>query len=471
MAGGAKQYRGFTLIEVIISFVLISFITVMVSLVLTSSYTMASKLKELPNSYYAAQDKVERETDVLSSYVKEKFRIQNELLGVPTEDMEPSLVQRLAELDAILAAYENETVTLFGKSVDVFRFTKNHISPTGQNITLHAGAVNFVPVERPTPIIDSVEIHAAGASVENALYFGVGTTVSATVNYNRKNYFYHYTEFYQWYVCTGTYHAADYIDGSHYENEGQYSTVYTIYPQNFTPISGATGASFTVDDSCAGKLLLCVVTPLSIGGAMGASKVSNYLYVSALPQLSGSSYRMVIDPSLESVNYSEAEQIEIRRLESCFPKWARLTATGSVSPLLSLAGAPTDTDLSLSDEGKGNYSRYLSFSGASAMRSSVFLDAESMVFAVARDSDGTSPDFLHTGGESYGFGENVYASSNTGDTGWRIVVINLEWYDNAFTVGYCNVDIAEIVVTRGTKSNRNINAVLNYLSAKYHIAL
>lgn len=466
----AKQYRGFTLIEVVIAFVLISFIAAMVSLVVTSSYTMASKLKELPNSYYGAQDEVEREIDQLSSYIKEKFRIQNELLGIPTADMDPSMVQRLEDLNTILASYESETVALFGKSVDVFKFSKDHTAPTGQNITLHAGAVKFVSIDRPTPIIDKVEINAAGASVGNDLYFGAGTTINTTVSYNSKNYAYHYAELYQWYVCTGTYHAADYIDGSHYENESQYSTVYTIYPNKFTLIPGANGASFTVDASCEGKLLLCVVTPLSIEGTMGTSKVSNYLYVSALPQLSGSNYRMVIDPSLAPVNYSASNLVDIGHIASRFPTSVGLTAIGSGYPQISLAGAPTDTSLALSYEGAGNYSRFLSFSTATAMQSSrLSLTTGDVVFAVARDRDGTLPDFLQTGGEAYGFTANLYSSSDTSDTGWRIVAMQLENPDPGFEIGKCNVDIAELVVVTANIDTTEINAVLNYLSAKYHI--
>lgn len=466
----AKQYRGFTLLEVVVAFMLISLITVMVVFAVTSAYTMSAKLKELPNSYYGAQDEVERELDKLSAYVKEKFRIQNELLGIPTADMDPVMVQRLAELNILLtASYENESVTLFGKSVDVFKFAKTHTAPTGQNTTLHAGAVNFVSVNRPTPIIDKVEINAAGESVKGDLYFGIGATVNAAVSYNSKNYAYRHTELYQWYVCTGSFHAADYIDGSHYEDESQYSTVYTIYPSNFTLLPGATGASFTVDARCEGRLLVCVVTPLSVEGTMGASRVSNYLYVSALPRLTSGGYKMVIDPSLAPVHYTAEDVMDITQLESRYPGGAALTATGSGAPKLSLIGAPTDTALALSPDGAGNYSRYLRFSEGAAMRSSGLSPvAGDLVFAVVRDRDGTQPDFLRVGGTGYGLTTNLYSGSGAGDTGWRIVLMRLNNSGSDFELGNANVDVAELIVTDdiGTQSD----AILGYLAAKYHIS-
>lgn len=301
----SKNRRGFSLAEVVIAFVLISLLVLIVGGVMTSSYVLSAKIDQLPNTYYAAQDEVEKELDSLKALVKEKFRIQNELTNTPPGEISSELVRRLNDINKKLAVYQSKNVALFGKSVELFEFDYDQRSEkTDLQLKLRAGVANAESLERPVPIIDHVTISSAGGSVSNEVYHAVGSNINASVQYNNKNYDYYFRSLYQWYVCTGDFHTSPYATDRAHE-ELLYGTVFAQYPDNFTLIPGSTGSSITIDESFAGKFLVCAVTPLSIEGKMGKSVVSNFLYVSALPTLDSGDYVMVII-SLIFVHFSSA---------------------------------------------------------------------------------------------------------------------------------------------------------------------
>ena len=180
--------RGITLMEVIIAFVLLSFIGVMVVTAITSSYTMSAQLNSLTATYYGAQNVAEREWEQLSSAVKTKYRLTDEITNTPAGNLDPTLHDRLNEVNAQLRPYPVERVTLFGKSVELYKFTTNYQSPSNQTLTLHAGVVNAKTLDRPVPIIDSVTINKEGSGATNDLFHSAGQSVTvSSVRYNEKN--------------------------------------------------------------------------------------------------------------------------------------------------------------------------------------------------------------------------------------------------------------------------------------------
>lgn len=464
-----RVYRnGFSLAEVVIAFVLISLLGVIVAGVVTASYRLSAQLHELPNAYYSAQDQVEKELDALKEMVKEKFRIQNELTNTPPGEIQSALVDRLNEVNASLGAYRSRNATLFGKSVDVFEFTYTQSEGTGTGLVLYAGAANAESLERPVPIIDQVLIKAAGGGVVNELYHAAGTVVNATVQYNSKNYSYHFRDLYQWYVCTGDFHTTAYGTGRGYE-EVLYGTVFAQYPHDFTLIPGATGASLTVDASYAGKFLVCVATPLSIEGKMGESCVSNFLYISALPSLSTGTYLMTIEPSLTTFNYDPSGFVSVDQIQSRTPTASRLVSVGGRRAEVSLNGSVTDSIVTSSLTGRGNYSRYLKFEPGCVMRASGLPSRGGVVaFAVARSGGGAVDDFMASGTETAGFATNSYMLGMGGDSGWLLLAADLSEPNN-FVIGGQYVDVAELILV-GSPSPQDTAAVLSYLAKKYHIS-
>lgn len=458
--------RGFSLVEVILAFLVLSLLVMMVVGVVTSSYMMSAQLKELPNTYYRAQNEVEQEMDKLKKLVTEKYRIQNELLNVP--EIDPELSTRLSDINSQLSGYESSPVALFGKSVDVFDFKMEYVSPGGRELTLYAGVANTERLERPVPIIDKVTINVNGAPVENDVYNGIGAMVNVSVDYNSKNYGYYYRDLYQWFLCTGDFHTANYPsdDG---QGELLYGTVFAQYPNDFTLIPSANGPSITIDSSYAGKFLLCVATPLSIEGKMGSPVISNYLYISGLPALSAGSYKMVLEPSITTYDYDPSNLVRIDQILSRKPAGGRLLSVGTTRPAIDLSGAVTDTSLSASLTGRGNFSRYISFYSGSMMRASDFYSAgTTTLFAVVRNGEGTEVDFIRSGLITAGFATHSFSSGGGGDTGWQILEAALPSNCSEFELGGCKFDAAElIVVSNASGSDRT--AIRSYLSGKYHI--
>ncbi len=460
---------GFSLLEVIIGFVLISFILVMVGGTLVTGYSMAEKLNQLPNTYYAAQDTVESRLDELDSLITEKYRIENELLNAAPVPAELSV--RLAEINNELSAYENESVSLFGKNVQLYRFDDQYVSSDGSKLNLKAGLANEVKLERPVPIIEKVTIKASGSDVDADLYNAAGMTITATPDYYSKNYEYYYADLYQWYICTGDFHTSGY-PGEHEYEELLYGTVFAQYPVNYTLLPSEKNASITISSSYAGKFLVCAVTPLSINGKMGEPVLSNYVYISGMPELSSGSYKLVIEPSITPLNYEADGKVEISSMNSRQPATGKLTTSTSARPYVALDGATTDSSLGASAGGTGNWSRYIRFDSSTKMTSSSlgsgYYGSNYSIIAVAKNRDSAPVNFVFAGTNGAGFLTNTGITDAAGsDTGWQLLTAQLSG-SNTLTVGGSNVDIAELIVVSNAGAY-DISAISAYLAEKYHI--
>lgn len=471
------KHQGFSLIEVMIGFVLISFIVIMVSSVVTTGYVMSHKIYELPNAYYGAQDGVEREMDELSAAVKEKFRIQNEINNAPPGNVDSALYARLSAANAKLAGYPTQTVNLFGKNIEIYKFDVDYES-SGGALMIHAGVVNAETLDRLVPIIDKVTIRSRSTPGHDDIYFSAGSEVECSVDYNvNKNYELRKSELYQWYIGTGGFHIAEYASGAHLENDPRSAAAYTTFPNNYTLLAGETRSSIQVKESYYGQLLVCAVTPLSRNGAMGQTKVSNPIYVSALPKLDQGNYRVYIDISSEEYNFSPDPTTDplsavgnrpLATVQGDFVSSGRLVA--------SLDGTPTDSVLAASPSRTGTYTRYLSFDGSTYISSRNLWNniINPNAFFVVRNNNAGDVDFVQVNnGISGGLVTNVRKTSRDTDTRWQIVQVNLgqggaNLINGELRIGRTNVDIAEIIIV-GNPSNAGLDSIWNYLRAKYCI--
>lgn len=362
-----RRHRGMTLVEVSISFVLISILVLIVGGFMTSSYVLSAQMDDLPNAYYGAQDGAEHELDTVRKLVDEKYRLTNEMKNMPDYQITAEMRERLAQINRDLAGYSARTMNLFGGSVEVYEFSKDFTLTNGTTMHLYAGAPNAVTIERPVPIIDDVGINLQGSGITNEVYYAKGREINSTVSYNEKNKKYYSRNMYQWYVSTGDFHTMPYSGKADIPEAAQMGLI-PVYPDNFTLIPGATSASLPIKDEYAGKFVACVVTPLSIGGKMGRSVISNFIYVSPLPKLSRGTYQMVIDPSIMSFNYTGSDFISKSEIPSRLPEGVSLISNGSQSPEVSLAGDVTASTISDIVTKEGKLSRYIRFTPSRSMR-------------------------------------------------------------------------------------------------------
>lgn len=465
------KHKGFTLVEVLIGFVMLSFIVVMVSTVMTSGFMLSARIHELPNAYYGAQDDAEREIDTISALVKEKFRLLSDLGPLPInyEEADPDLVNKYFEVQGKLDDdYTMETLELFGKSVEIYKKDVDFAYEDNKVfVTLHVGVVNAEKLERKVPVISEVSIKPKSGNTQD-LYYAKGLEIECTVDYDSKNYNQRYKELYQWYIGTGGFHTAMYSAGTYPETEVRYGELYTRYPISFTLLPGETRSTITLKEEYYGQMLVCVVTPLSKNGAMGESVDSNSLYISALPKLSTGQYRMLIDVSATPYTYTTEKEVDIATLSSRNDLTSKLSAYSSSQPKLSMKGAATDSHLASAPAQNGTWTRFLAFTGSTYMTASGWSGSNAQAFVVARKTnDVRDMNFIGSGtNKTAGFVNNIRKTDGSGDTRWQLLQVNLP--TSGFTIGREAVEVAELIVVTGA-SNAEKDAIWAYLLNKYRI--
>lgn len=468
------KHKGFTLVEVLTGFVMLSFIVVMVTTVMTSGFMLSARIHELPNAYYGAQDKAEKEIDKISALVKKKFRLMSELGPLPInfEEADPDLVTEYFEVQENLGEYTMDTIDLFGKSVEVYKEDVDFASRDNKVfVTLHIGVVNAEKLERQVPIIDTVTIKpTTNGSAAQDFYFSDGLEIGSSVVYDSRNYNQRFKELYQWYIGTGGFHTAEYSNGMDPEHDTRYGKLYTQYPSYYTPLAGETRSTITLKEEYYGQLLVCVVTPLSKNGAMGESVVSNALYISALPTLSEGEYRMLIDVSMHPFTFTDDSEVTIDSMPSRHIYNTKLTS-GNTRPKVNMDGTPTDTNKSTAPAAEGTWTRFISFTGSTYMTSSHGWD-DAQAFVVVRKTDNAGlrdVDFIgnvSTGRLTAGFLSNEEHTDGSGDTGWRLLQVDLP--SSRFFIGKAQVEVAELIVVEDP-SDSDEEKIWEYLLQKYRI--
>ncbi len=452
-----KARRGTSLVEVMIGFVLIGFLVLLVCGAVTSTYKTAAAMQKMTGLYYKGQQQIEDELDLLEKNVTKKYLYEKELASGSTED--PALRKKLEDLNAeIEEGREKLTVRLFGKDVTVYQFTRECEIENVGKFSLSAGSASGVRLERPVPVIGSASISMIGAGQSPAIYNAEGQILSTNVTYDDYNLEYRYAELYQWFVSSGDQHGVYYADGTPGPDEGQHGTVMPIYPDDFTLIPSERTSSMTVKSEYRGKFVFCLVTPLSVNGKMGASVMSNLVYVSDLP--AGCDYRAVIDPSLMPLVYEESGKSRAAVVDS--------TAAASGSFILKSGSPFIDQKGETISENAGSATRFLRLETADAIRSGAGLTAKAgdKIFLVVRNRDVVRKNFLSAGAVSYGFGKNAYCSDPT-YSGWVLMRVDVESASagSAYTLTG-RVDVAEMIVVSKTDAGKT-EELTAYFKNKY----
>ena len=481
-----NKNNGFTLVEVVLSFVLISIISLLVGHTFTSAYVMSSKLEEMPKNYYKAQAEIEEEISILSDDINEFYNLDNEIKNKPDSEITPEMVARHNELEKKLAMYTKKPIELFGKDIDMYTFNNNQAKTK-----IVAGGVNFVSHNHTVPIINNVSINNGELDTYGLFekcydpYGHIDRKIYANVVFDNKNKSTIGGIHYDWYVGDKKYHTVPFIEGYKYSSN-MFLNAFALFPSGFKLVEDSGSQNFLkIDESFYNRFVVCVATPISKDGSAGMPKVSNYVYVSGLPttklkantlETKEDIVKMVIDPSLDSQHYTTEEEVELKEINSRYNfsgKTVKLYAEGSNYPKLNLVGSMTNTDFP-SDVNKQFYTRYIKFDENSSMKTKNFdCKNNSYIYIVARDRNKNKEDFVFTGSASYGFQQNSGDIAMTGpsEEGWQIIRIALNGDSDCdgIVFGKSNVDIAEISVLSSINGDHVNERMVNYLSSKYSI--
>ena len=335
-----KKYTGFSLIEVLFSFMLISVLVIMMTSVFTSTYAQSMAAYKMPNSYNAAQSNAETSILALENALSARYTLRNGSSGSNSGTADTTGLLTEAEYNQIIAdnsyngatsGYNGEERTIFGQTVKMFYTKSRSVTGTAaasesgrMELDLYSGVGETKIIKRPTPAIDAAKIAVAAdeGSSEVEHYnvdpgntklkvSGITESSSAGVATDQVSV--------KWYMASNYKHTLPYMT---LDSTKTYRDVLPQYPNDFVMIStddggsqygkiGSADISLTVKEEYLGKFIVATVTPISAAGVYGNSVVTNMIYLSALPSLSSTDtqyehndgtkssnkYLMIIDPS------------------------------------------------------------------------------------------------------------------------------------------------------------------------------
>lgn len=368
-----KKRKGMSLIEVVIAFVLVSMLIVMVSGAVTSTYRTSYMLQKLPTVYYAGQQAVETELANLDALIEEKYIIEKTIATQINPDQD--LINRLTAINAELVGpvggvegnrnREHYTIQIFDKTVNVYRFEIDNTVEGVGTVHFYAGTASGVRYERPVPLLDHVTVsnvpggqpiyaiygaYVPGQTIPTVLYATPTYVDNAYLDYRAMN-DEEELDHYLWYTSPSfpTPAQAETMSEEQIRSIEEANLLHSVYFADST-VTGTTGADDTVISQCMpvfpadldgvyatdkrissyevtaedlGKFICCAVTPQSVNDAMGATCVSNLVYVSALPVLTKADgttkYKAVIDPSLIRVAEDSDHVVHLGSYSSWLP--------------------------------------------------------------------------------------------------------------------------------------------------------
>ncbi len=508
-----KFRKGYSLVEILMSFALIGVLILMVGGAVTSTFKTATLLQKIPATYFSGQDAVENKIDFYEKKLLRKYNLEKVIAagGLSAEEEQAINQELTALVEELAAAGDGEEVevgstTLFGKEVPLYKYkvtlnktiSRDDLEDDYDNtITLYAGTAGGVRYERPVPVIDSVTISIIGKGSAQEIFNAYSnTTAKVSYTYADINETYQQTVLYRWYVSSGRQRAVWYEGGLQGVPEWQLGELMPIYPADFTPVtaSGNTEELFVTPDY-KGKFILCVVTPLSKNGKMGQEVASNLIYIDDIPVKNSSNqdikYRSVIDPSLMTLNYDSAADDETLPVGSLLSTSAAPSTnshdsgfthvTGYGKPYIDLNGAYIDG----AQDTMTRFIHFKEYAIKTDLIPSIFTyNANDVVFAVVKNNagEGTSPNFLKVATDhglftdTFGFAK-MYKTYGPNDRGWCIVRMDMNQFSNIllanylsfyYYVGDADVDIAELIVVSNPSSSE-AKQIAEYLGSKYNI--
>lgn len=487
--------RGFSLVEILVSIVLLALLATFVAAFMRYWYNMRALSNLMTEALNVAQKEMEKKYDDYSVKIN-----NNDVSGFDPEEVTAFDCNIFGKSVKVYAVKEEfnmsnlESADMYydkyqvGDEVSDYKFDNGYI-------TLVRGIAYSNVVKKPIPKIGSVTIDTDYGDFD-AVYF-VGENAKASVkNIEMLDSSNLYKYLYQWYEAFDRYHVLP-LKGETMVGEG---SVVPNCPYDFNFINGANDTTLSNLARYKGKIIACLVTPGSSHGYMGNSVTSNYIYISPLPTLETASYFALYDASLisqkdgimidpNSYNVILTNPLN-NELKDFGGKDVKLNHSGSV--YLMTAGQNTaETKLENDDENPDEESdeqyeqymtRCLEYTGTSYSTTDSFYFSnrtQITVFAVVKPNPPDDVDdrkYLTIENGSV-FGERdllkTVLDENNNNGGWQIQYKSTEVRGLIkFKLGGADVNIAELIIIQsptGKDVSSDENKILNYLRLKYCI--
>lgn len=443
--------NGYSLVEVIVSITLIALLATAVAVFMQYWHQIRTLSNDMTIALNDAQKAIENE------YARVRRIIDANI----TEELED---------------LPSTTVDVFEFRVTVYPVSGSAMVRSGQDvgsIKLSGGLAYTYKSEPKIPQIKSAKLVSLKDSSVDVIYFpeskdGVKVQdIQLDGSYtNLKKYIY------WWYVGGANNHVLP-LPG---ESMGEFSDIVPICPQDFTLLGDEREDYVTFNDlsKYKGRLIASLVIPGTIEGYMGQSFATNYIYVSALPNIG--KYVAVYDASVLSANdknyISETDGIvTVNDLPS------EIEYNNSTKLMLRHTGTvylDKASDGTQSSPSAGTYpSRYFSYSADSLSRititSSNSFRTGTVIHAFAVANAGSGDAFLKWVSGSTTTGILTGQTNPDDEHEWKIYYGSIQVSGaGSFEVGGTDVNIAELIITANANGTE-VTEIVNYLAEKYGI--
>ncbi len=422
-----KNNRGFTLIEIIVSLALLSIISVGMISGLTSQFRFLTSTRNFTEDLSLAQQTMEGEIVAVKKTL--------EASGTPSGETSYTLFTGAYE--RTVAGYPREFEVSLGNT------TRTFYAVVGSEV------LDF-PVATATVSIEFQPINTTLFEYSSSLYASSDVSLVDPTGVNLTN-------IYRWYVSRPGFNIPMI---STTPEEVENGTTYPRFPDDYSIIPSASNTTLaSVISRYPGRHVMCTVTPASTSGKMGATAVSNPVFVSGLPVRSD--LQLHLDASLIS---REAPFNLVRASGSNYyvKNWADSSGEGNDAAQSTDNRQPQLVETYIGDIVDNGfwyetYAKYAAFDGSNDYVNTTVsgvidtTGATSTVFVVARDAGA----------------ENFTIYTNTVPAGY--VSFSPSWSTTSVTVGNAGspVDVAEVIIYNAVLSAGDNEAVMDYLEAKY----
>ena len=320
-----QNKQGFTLVEVVVSITLIAFVALFLTTFIMGNINAISQTKQVTTTLFSVQNQVETHYEKLTSILFDIQELQKKLKADPTSADAPAWTAQVTakqlEFNQYLANHSADlkatTFSALGvTNIPGYSITSQEFDDRGDLALQLDTVICDIPILIPdVPEIDTLDIKISGQT--RVIYFAQDSdTAESTFTYsNDKG---KYMEVFQWYQANPAYHSAILPKS---EPAPNYEQPQPAYPGTSEIIPGKTKATLEKVSDYKGRMLVNTVIPVTAEGIYGKTVASNFIYVSALPELATGKYVALFDPSFydstTSTGYDDTtKQYELLSLSS-----------------------------------------------------------------------------------------------------------------------------------------------------------
>lgn len=285
--------KGFTLVEVIISFVIISICATMVLITLGGMNTQLSKERIRTENAFGEQGKLEKEIEKVELLVQDKLKQQDIINDPATTPVNLAEAQsKLASIKIELEKYESGTDYINGQNIVYYRVKVPRYNTQGEHISnLTSWVVESKGLFFPMPEIKNLTTNVRNQVIEPYGVKKIGKEMVSKVEYG-KNKELLFKEQYTWYVSRPGFHMVmpkgekwkpeETHIGSVYPAQGKDFRFVTL-PGGSTPSEKNKNLSRIREDMI-GSFIACGLRPTIKEGKIGNETFSNLYYIADYPR-------------------------------------------------------------------------------------------------------------------------------------------------------------------------------------------